>query len=87
MNEATTIEPATANPIPAEVLTGRNLPGLNGARVDRPSAGESAVPDFAVQLTEAEWEEQRDLLGEFHEAIEQQNRKRANEVLPKLVNS
>ena len=47
---------------------------------------ETDVPDdFAVQLTDEEWDEQRALRGELIKAIRMRDRKRADELRPKMI--
>ena len=46
---------------------------------------EETVPDYAVEFTEEEWNEQRSLRGEYLEALSQQDRQRASEILPGII--
>ena len=101
MDNATMIEPATVSPLPTGTLTGRgeperdrpmtspadagvttsrDMPGMDGA-----PTGEPAVPDFAVQLTDTQRQEQRNLRGEFISAIRQRNKAKARKILPRLI--
>ena len=86
MNNATTIEPTAASPLPAGVLTGRNEPETDGAPVSKPPTDLPTTPqeDYAVQLTEEEWREQDRLMEEYADAIIRDSEE-ADEILPKLV--
>ena len=92
MNEVTMTESATVNP--AFMSKGRpetdkpptgetpisGVP-MNGAPMSKPPRPRALV----VQLTEEEQQEQCRLLDEFGEAIVQRDRKREQEILPKII--
>ena len=101
MDNATTIEPATASPLPTSSLIGRDGPerdrpmtspasagittGKDMPRMDGAPTEEPAVPDFAVQLTEEEWDEQDDLSEEYIDAIVGRDSKKVAELQRKII--
>ena len=82
MNNATMIEPATASPVPTGTLTGKDGPETGEPSMELPTTPQEA---YAVQLTEEEWHEQDKLAEEHVEAIIRRDRKKADEVLPRII--
>ena len=60
---------------------------MNEATMTEPAMNGAPTPqeDYAVQLTDEEWHEQAKLDEEYVDAIVQRDRKKADEILPKLI--
>ena len=84
MNNAAMIEPATASPVPTGTLTGKDVPGTDGAPMGEPPKDESGAPTYAVQMTDEEWEEQKALMSEYIPAITR-DKERADELQRKII--